>query len=61
MLKEVKDSSKPNEIVIMGEFNCLQLVKGHTGIECKGSNFSSLLVSDCLLKHLVLEYANGSS
>lgn len=44
MLKEIKEFSKPNEVVMMGEFNCLQLVKGHIGMECKGSNFSSLLV-----------------
>lgn len=44
MLEEIKESSKPNEVVIMGEFNCLQLVKGDIGIECKGRNFSSLSV-----------------
>lgn len=58
MLKEIKESTKPNEAVIMGDFNYLQLVKCHSGIEHKGSNFSSLCVI-AFLERLVLEHANG--
>ena len=57
-MKEIKESTKPNEVVIMGDFNYLQLVKCHSGTERKGSNFSLLRVN-AFLEHVVPGHTNG--